>query len=425
MRVDNALKRKLPRIACVGAEALTLSHGTGIMFGRHLANYPRTKVVDLHFQTFADQYLFRNMHVPRYNLNYAQWKDPWINALNSCLKGGSRPKGTSLIYDQHVFSPLQVDWDEIGGQPDLIYSTCYSAADFAFLHHVYRNLPKKVPIVQHFLDLDLRAYNNMISLYRELQPAIVALWTLTDPIRYAVEPFGIMKAEMVQALQQPLSKNYKKRHRKFSKDFRPVIIGNIWSGSAYQTLHSLWSSCQDKFDHLPPINWYGHPRRFHELKHMGITVRANDRIVRDAGFLSKQALNKSLMNADMGIVAFSGETIDRDEYTKYSLPSRIGDYCANGLPIVVISQKGTEPWRYVQDHGIGIALDPADMKKAKRDLSHFIFDRDWRAECGENARKFAERELDLKKYQSKLYPRLIELAQHEIPQQFLQKRFAP
>lgn len=414
--------RKLPRIICVGAEALTHSHGTGMMFGRHFSEYPRGKVVDIHTQNLGGDYLFPRVTIDRFPLTYSSWNEPNLRRINMQLHHGIRQKGGSLIYQDHYFAPFKVDWDKLGGPPDLIYSTCFSARDFAFLHHVYRHLPKKVPIIQHFLDLDLSRYNDLVSIYGELAPAMVAVWALTSPISYAVKKFEKRPVEMVQALQQPLSKSYKTEHRRFSRDFKPLIIGNIWSGSAFNTLRRMWSEAQKNLEFLPAIHWSGHPRRYHELKYLGVNVNPRDPAIRDIGFLSAGGLRQRMKGSDLAIVAFSGDTVDKEHYTTFSLPSRIGDYCAMGLPIVLISRKDTEPWRLVSENYMGITLDPADPN-AVRTLGHFIFDKHWRAECGGNARKFAERELNLKKYQNSLYPKLIQFAKRPLPQDYLAVKF--
>lgn len=417
---------RLPRIACIGSEALTLSHGTGMMFARHFSKYPRSKVVDVHYQTFANRYHFQRIVVPRYELTYAPWNAPYLKNINMCLKGEERVPGTSLIYHNKVFEPININWDEYGGPPEIIYSTCFSAADFAFLHHVYRSLPKKVPIIQHFLDLDLTNYHDMVSLYNELLPAFVAVWALTRPIWYTVAQFSFKTPEMVQALHQPLEKNYEKKYQKFSKNFRPLMIGNIWSGYAFKTLQNLWANCQKDLQNLPAINWTGHPRRFTEHSHVNIdmTVGDKDPVIRNGGFLTNRDLKKHLKEADIAIVAFTGEHVDREHYTTFSLPSRIGDYCANGLPLVVLSRKGTEPWRLVEENKMGLTLDPSDLDFALKQLKNFILDENWRAECGKNARKFAEKELNLTTYQNALYPRLVALSRQKVHRAFLQSRFS-
>ncbi len=414
-----------PRIAYVGAEALTISHGTGQMFSRHFSNYPKTQILDIHSRPSSDGYLFKRLAVLEHDLRSADWKSPLLQSMNARLKGNISNTNTSLIYQNHVFDPLQVNWNDLGGPPDLIYSTCYSARDFAFLHHVYRYLPKKVPIVQHFLDLDLSSYENMVALYYELLPAIAEVWALNESIRDLVSRFSFYNPKIVLALQQNLPKQYKKKHINVGRNFLPVIIGNIWSGGAYNTLRDLWMTTQLSIETLPSISWAGHKRRFSELARFNIFPKnESESIIRDVGYLTDSKLRRFLSAADVAIVPFSGATIDKEDYIKYSLPSRIGEYCANGLPIVLISRQDTEPWNLVQKYELGIAIDPADRKISIRKLKHFLLDREWRAECGRKSRDFAARELNLNVYQKELYPKLFELSQHKIHKKFLESRFS-
>ncbi|MBI3544035.1 MAG: hypothetical protein HY075_12255 [Deltaproteobacteria bacterium] len=430
MAVKNApsFRKDLPRIACIGAEALTHSHGTGLMFSRHLARYPRSKIVDVHYQALATNFVFPKVKVPVCELRNMEWNDPMLADLNSLMQKGHRRPGTSFVYQGRMFGNGLINWDKLGGTPDLIYSTCYSARDFAFLHHIYRNLPKKVPIVQHFLDLDFNFIETLKSLYKELEPAIVAVWALNESIRGAVRNLtgNDVKIDLKLALHQPVSRVFKQTHRGFCPDdFSSIMIGNVWSGTAYLALHRAWSDCQDELRGLPPIEWMGHSRRFRELAHMGFRWTPGGGVVENGGYLSSAALKKALVGADLAIIPFSGEKADREDYNSYSLPSRLGDYCMAGLPVVVISQPNTEPARYVRDFGLGIVVDPAEWRISVKKLKHFILDRDWREECGTNARRFAERTLDLESYQDELYPRLTELARARIPSVRLERHFFP
>ncbi len=405
----------LPRIAYVGAESLTPSQGTGMMFKRHFSRYPKEKIIDLHFRALTEQKLFPKIFVRRHDLRHASWTDPWMRRLNDALSGGASPARASLLYQHHTFEPLAIDWRSRGGPPELIYSTCYSAEDFAFLHHVHRSLPKRVPIVQHFLDLNLDNYDNLVKLYLELFPAMAASWALTDNIANAVAKFSFQKPEIVQALHQPLAKNFRKTYRNFHRNFDSVVIGNIWSGTAYSTLEKIWGDCQKKNPLLPPIQWAGHPRRFLELKKSAIEFNPRGPAIRDLGYFSDQGLRQRLRNADLALIAFSGSEVDQEHYTNYSLPSRIGDYCALGIPLVVISKKGTPPWRLVQENKLGLALDPGAHRESVKILGEFILHKAWREACGRNARKYAEREFNLSRYQEKLYPRLGRLAKFKVP----------
>src|ERR1700683_4738353 len=163
---------QLPRIALVGCEALTSSHGTGMMFARHFSNYPKNKLIDVHYRTAGTTYLFPKAPIESYNLDQSTWSDPWLKEINQSLAGKQEGKSKSLVYQNKVFAPIKINWKKFGGPPDLIYSTCFSAQNFAFLHHFYRSLDRKVPIIQHFLDLDMQDRENLVLLYRDLLPAI-------------------------------------------------------------------------------------------------------------------------------------------------------------------------------------------------------------------------------------------------------------
>jgi glycosyltransferase involved in cell wall biosynthesis len=405
----------LPRILYLGAEALTGSHGTGQMFKRHFSHYPRENILDVYFQAFSADLLFPSHFVPAYDLRYSPWKTPGLEKFNSALigKGTLSGKG-SLLYQHILFEPPAFDWS-CAPLPDLIYSTSFSFRDLAFLHHIHRSLPKRIPIVQHFLDLNLENYVNFVKIYQELFPYMAEVWALNENMVKAVSKFSARKPKIVQALQQKLPDSSKKTHRPFSPGFKSLLIGNVWSVSAYHALESIWRDAQKKIPLLPAIKWAGPPRRAALLANEKKTLDPKGKIIRDIGYLSDQELVQELENADITVVAFSGAIVDRPYYHRFSLPSRIGDYCAHGLPLVVISGKDTPPYQLVKKYKLGIALDPAEQKQSVKALCDFIKSPEERARCGKNARRFAERELNLETYQQALYPKLSELADFKVP----------
>jgi len=396
-------RSSLPRILCVGGEALNRSHGTGLMIERHFSKYPSDRLVDICYQKLGTgKILKKNIYLPFVDASDRP-------GLRNMLSRAGRS------HSMHRFFKVpNIEWSEYGGPPDLIYSTCYSTMSFSFLYHVYMSLPKKVPIVNHFLDLDLSHMRDLVRQYDCLRPAIVDTWALNDNIAESLRKYLKVKPELVHALQHHLSPDFKTYHAEYSSNFRPAIIGNIWSGSAFRTLVAIWKMCRESIPSLPDVAWAGHPRRFDVFKSNDVNWGRSQVPLKDVGYLSASGLKQFLCSADIGIVAFSGTYVDDQQYDLHSLPSRIGDYCANGLPVVVIGRPNTPPWQLVKKHGLGIAIDPNARDMAAKALTNFILDREWRQECGLNARKFAERELDLERYQSELIPRLQKLAKHKI-----------
>jgi hypothetical protein len=416
--------KSLPRIAYVGGDSLTNSHGTGLMFSRHFSNYPHSKIIDIHYHSSAKKHLFRHIALKPHDLRYHPWHESaWSGRINRCIRGEPAGKGMSLLYKHMVFDDMKIDWKKFGGPPDLIYSTCHTWRDFAFLHHVYRNLDKKVPIVQHFLDLSFQEYNTIVALFRELQPAMAAIWGLTKQINNAVSSFSFIRPTPVHALHQPLDRKFKREHRALSKDFSALLIGNIWSGNAYLAMCEIWSRCQEYIPDLPAVTWVGHPRRFTVLNEYlpKRDLQRTKHLVKDGGFLSDAGLKERIAAADVGIIAFSGKRADRPDYERYSLPSRIGDYCVRGLPVVVITKEDTAPFDFVKRTGIGIVIDPTEPKRAAEELSLFLFDKERRRQAGEKARAYAEANLDVKLYQNVLYPTLVELAKYKLPMEYINK----
>lgn len=414
MALSANIKSRLPRIALIGSESLAPDHGTGMMFARHLSNYPRSKILDVFYRSAGGKSFFRSLHIKAHDLVSLKWNDPLLRTMNRSIESPQMRTATSLVYGAAVFEPVSVDWKKYGGPPDLIYSTCFASEHFAFLHHFYRSLPKKVPILQHFLDLYLKNEDSLKSYYAELAPNIVDVWSLTLPMAKYAQKLSGVKPKIVQALHQKTGARYRTEHREFSDDFNCILIGNLWSPSAYESMRTIWGETGCLIRDLPTIRWSGHPRRLDLLKAKSLAL--DEALITNEGLLSERELASFLRNADIALIPFCGKEDDQQYYAKYSLPSRIGDYCLYGIPIVAISRQDTEPARIIREKGLGIVLDPSRPGAAARKLAKFLRDRKWREECGKNCRLYMERELDLEKYQKELYGTLIELASRKVSQ---------
>jgi hypothetical protein len=115
----------------------------------------------------------------------------------------------------------------------------------------------------------------------------------------------------------------------------------------------------------------------------------------------------------LGILPITGDSVEPDQKGRYSLPACLGEFCANGLPLVVITGRDTLAQETVNENELGIAIDPSDSKLAVRTLSHFILDQQWRAECGKKARYFAEKKMNISRYQAELYNRIQDLSKQK------------
>ncbi len=129
-----------------------------------------------------------------------------------------------------------------------------------------------------------------------------------------------------------------KKNRLNSPSF--VIIGNLWhktSKDGCPTLIRLDELCRA----LPTnqINWYCCPIRaaqqFQRVKDLGVEI------VNIAYRGMAHNLEAVLQKYDIGIVYFGEQEEAETNYEKYSFPSRILEYLFAGIPILIISPRGT------------------------------------------------------------------------------------
>lgn len=385
MSNEDSREQDFPLVAVVGGESLSTTHGTGWALSRHLGRFPREKIFDVYYQGRGESY-FTSMHVP-----FRGWRRklyPWERLMARC--GILGDFYTSQEGPRYHFSEIPRNWGGKGTPPRVIYSTAFMNSSFAFLNHVHSACPKGTPIIQHFLDFQPEDEAVFLRLWKRIDACVTEVWSLNESMKVRLENTLGREVKTVSCLHREIPVAWKQFHRPFEPGFRAVMIGNVWQPEVFRKLEVLWGAARDLLPDLAPLRWYGHPRRFVELGRPKESLQN----VEDGGMLSTEDLLTVLAESDLGVLPFNCEFSDVN-YARYSLPSRLADFCAVGLPILALATPGTEVWRFAQNLGVGCCLTVSPLEATVSQLVDYLQDQKRRAADGERGRHYAERHLNL------------------------------
>jgi len=355
-----------PSVLILSHETLNDSHGTGVLLQRYFSGFPTSTLFSVHQSGVG------------------------MSAVPQCYRPPAAMDSSSLT------NALREVLTSSGFQPDLIYSTAFNETDLSLLTAVLNAVPIGVPVVHHFLDYaphdDLK-FSARFSLLLNTVSCRHQVWAFTESLATALELRLARPVSVVSALYQTLPAETKTRHRPWSRDFRTVMLGNLWQPHALPIINHIWARCQAVLPGLRPIDWFVHPLRAQALVEAGYDI--GDQVVW-RGFVP--ALQERLRSADLAFLPFNVESSAVNGYSRFSLPSRLTELCAAGLPIFALASADTELALFITHHGNGRVADASDEEATVRALANFIRDQPARAEAGMRARETAEREFDLQPF---------------------------
>lgn len=367
------LRRNLPKVLILTHETLNESHGTGVLLKRYFDHFPPSHL---------------------FNFCRNETGQPWL--ANSAVLTGAAPTGLAVrqILDRHGFVP------------DLVYATAFNENDLPLLGAVLRSLPSAVPVVQHFMDY---VPHDTVAFEAEFKPMlsrVTQIWALTESMRAMIAARMGRDVELVTALQQEVPALWKGEHRLVGPGFRTVLLGNLWQPWVLPILRDAWREVRSTLPGVLPIEWYVHPQRVQAVMDAGCDPGFE---IVWRGFITGQALQERLREADLAVVPFNRESTAANDYARYSLPSRLTELASAGLPLFAIASPDTEPARFVARHEIGRAAAGPDPAAITTALVDFLRDTAARERAGAAARRLAEREFQLAPFQEWLHGRLLDL----------------
>ncbi|MCK4817379.1 hypothetical protein KA005_16535, partial [bacterium] len=372
---------------------------------RHFLNYPEERICNIYFYEGGIPFFKKSVKIDIIP------PSPLSRPL-SCLKYLSFRLWNALFrrlnFNKIVFNiaPICEDIREriekkYDFYPDIIYSTCFSYSGLSILHQLSAQYKNRVPIIQYFLDYQFPSKVGVNRLLRQVASHCSEIWALTQNIADDLSQRTNCTVTVRDCFHLDLPEKTKKSHKQFNSEFTCIIFGNVWNTEVLEDLKTIWKTCQEELSEVKPIEWICHPSTIERIKEQNISFMPE---LEYRGYFPKKAdLFDCLINADMAIIPFNREDYPANDYARYSLPSRITELAAAGVPLFCFAGKGTPLIEYVKKHRIGECFPTADKTVISRKILTFIQDKEKRAFYGKNARSLAEREFCIEPYQSFLY----------------------
>jgi glycosyltransferase involved in cell wall biosynthesis len=277
------------------------------------------------------------------------------------------------------------------------------------LARVIKEYEGALPIIQHFHDYipnDSGVWDSRElvedSLW-DIRDALTDVWALTPMIATEVSRITGRKVSVVNTFCGEIPRRCKTQHRSFGPDFRIVIVGNFWIPRLFRDICAAWRWVGETVGGVQPIEWMCHSRSVDLVVNENVSLEPE---IKPVGFFTGAQLLERLMEADMSIIPFNREKWPGNDYARYSLPSRITETAAAGVPMFAAAGSRTGTACYLREESIGVSATPSNESKFRQSLLAFARDRQLRSACGTRARALAEREFDLERYQRFLYGRL-------------------
>ncbi len=382
-------------------------HGTGAIFLRNFSAYPQDRLCNAFIGSAEDCSVRQAV-----DLNAARWPSR-IREQLAVLPGRAWNRT-----HRNRWRPLPVSRDSIARAlaaipfpPDLIYAICWGAEGLATLGAVVAAFPG-VPLLLHIHDFWPSSTDRFPSLLRALAPRLSATWAVSSAIARFVEKATARPCSVEPQFHIELPAIYKKEHRPAGPDFRTALVGNVWQNALFADVKNAWRSCQRRLPGLGPVEWYCPPEVVTRVRAAGITPEPE---IVPRGFLRSDALWQMLVSVDLALLPFSRGNEPATDYERYSLPSRITELAAAGVPMFGLTGPATPLAEYMSDKQLGPFEPAADEEKIAAALCALIVDRSRREELGRRARSLAETEFPLRPFQQSLYLRLAALASPAAP----------
>jgi len=367
------------KVLVFSEEKASRSHGTGILIQK-LMDRPECDVLNAyHFGRIDD--LFPNcIRIPRpwftrKSMNYFGW---WGLFLISKLL---RHKVSQIIKVRKTLKAFG---------PDLIYSTAFSSLGLATLAFIRKMVGREIPVIQHFYDWEPEGGElHKDDLRTGALEAPCEIWTLTQPMIPALKSRLGLDSHLVELITTIPAESEDSEYPEI-EHLRPILVGNIWLEEAAAALAELGRELNSLAPDRMPFIWYAHPNTFQRITKFGLSL---EKVVENGGFFQQSELVKKMRMAPVGLIPIDGTDQCQTNYARFSLPSRIAEFCSAGLPVILLGSRDSAPAEYVLKNELGLVLSPEHPERAARELLDLLEDADRRRLMSERVRFFAEKNL--------------------------------
>ncbi|MGA2270728.1 MAG: hypothetical protein ABSH44_19820 [Bryobacteraceae bacterium] len=396
----------LPRLLIFSEGALSLSHGTGTIFARNFSAYPSDRLANWFIGLAEEPFITGHLDLNLQRWPAHGWWPPAVPLAKLWNRSVARAAGRNWSVPVNR-SGLRATVASNGGSFDIIYAIVYSRAGIDALQAVHAGLGRRLPLVLQIQDFFPHSDLGFWRALRRLAPHVTEVWAVSDNIARSIKKHLGLSVWIDPLFHLDLPAASKQEHRLFTSDFRAVVLGNFWQPALLDDLKAAWRLCREQLPGLPPVHWHCHPAGIERVRSAGLEPGPE---IEPAPFLTGTALFAMLGDADLALIPFSRGHRPATDYERFSMPSRLTEICAAGLPVFGLTGENTPLADYVTIHGIGRCAPAAETATVAAGLVGLIRDHDARASYGRAARALAERKFPLAPFQKWLYGRLQQLA---------------
>jgi glycosyltransferase involved in cell wall biosynthesis len=390
-----------PRVLIVSDTSISKAHGTGRLVMRHFSHYPQHRLANAYLNSSGECFCtpshFNTRRFGRTQIGTAQ-RFAWA----IYQRVGRRPGLARYTYLPKLSISPKVS-DVILDRPDVIYSVVFSETGLALTDALCTHFDD-VPMIQYFLDYQLPHGIGRHRYVKQVMNRAAETWALTEKIASAIQPFSERPVILRPGFHIDMPPRSKHQHREATDpDFTCIIIGNFWSLDTIPVTKGLWQRASAKHPNLKSIRWYGH---LESVERLNDTFGDIGPEIEYAGFLDGQEMIDALMEADLALVPFNVTASAEHDYARYSLPSRLTELLAVGVPIFCIASADTPVAHYLSHNMVGVTGDAQNPEGLADRVCRLIESRSSRLNLSRNARSFAEHNFELVPFQQFLYSKL-------------------
>lgn len=387
-----------PRVILVTDFSVNDAHGTGVQLKRIFEGYEHILHVSEEGHHGGP---FTSLSIPK----------PRSGPVDRVVRGGWRRLAKAVGWDS-IPPPIRID--PAGAArlkafgPDVVLGVVHTNHGLRIMQATVNRLPG-TPAVVWFLDLQLTtATTGRIPELEKLLDSVSAVWTISPemmdwlPTTVQTWPSTVDKV-VVPHWCMPVPEARRDRFEVGADALRSVMLGNMWDASMLPVVQELWRNCQARLPALKPLQWTCRKSTLEALATSRLEPQIEWR-----GDLTDDELGRELAGADLAIVPFSLNVAHG--YGRFSIPSKLGEFAAAGVPSILLAHRETAAAKYVTAFDIGLVLTNDNRRDWPKLVCDVILDNDKRRRLSEQARHYAVRYLEGTRYREHLIGRLTALA---------------
>jgi hypothetical protein len=377
-----------PKILLVTEGAIDVTHGTGVQLSRIFGTYQPSRILHVLPEGLGSGPFDCVKVAKGSDLGVRVW-----NRLSQRLLGRT-------VQRRPRFIPSSIEPSVSRFDPDLVLGVVYTN-DGLLLMRAVLETARASRAVLWFQDLQLVANSDgSVPELQDILNDLNEIWTLSPLMLEWLEgAVGGWPAHLGTEVQPgwcvPVSDQYHRTHKSYSPTFRCIMLGNIWDHRMLSVTKELWRECQHQIPGLAPVQWICHESGVRRTMSQGIEFGPE---IEWLGEVVEDRLHETLLSADLAIIPFGTDT--NTDYARFSVPSKIGELGAIGMPMVILAAADSATARYVTDFRVGELLTESERWPER--LREIITSVDERARLSMSARQYAERYLSQDKFRRKI-----------------------